>query len=169
MTMRTLVLAAAALLTSAAAAVSTTAWATPASVNVSIGPELQAKAAKTLGERDVNELAKTLQTSVEKRLAKTGAYDGARIELVLTDATPNRPTFKQLSDKPGLSLQSFGVGGASIQGQAVSQDGKVTPLRYSWMETDIRWEHAATTWSDAENTIARFAHELGRGEAPNGR
>lgn len=158
--MRTLSLAIAVVLASA-----TTAFATPESVSVSVGPELQAKALKTFGERDVNDLAKTLRTTVERRLSKTGAYDGARIELVLTDATPNRPTFKQLSDTPGLSLRSFGVGGASIEGRAIAPDGKVTPLRYSYLEPDIRWSSRGATWSDAENTFEQFAAELSRGKA----
>jgi hypothetical protein len=164
MTMRTLILATAAVLASATAAM-----ATPASVSVSVGPELQLKAAKTLGEREVSDLAKDLQTTVERKLAKTSAYDGARIELVLTDATPNHPTFKQLSDVPGLSMRSFGVGGARIEGRAVSPDGKVTPLRYSYTEPDIRWSRGGGIWTDAESTFEQFAYELGRGKAPDGR
>ena len=62
--MRTLLLSAAILLASATAA-----FAAPASVNVTISPELQTKATKTLGVRDVNDLAKDLKTAVEKRLA----------------------------------------------------------------------------------------------------
>src|SRR5258708_39699842 len=111
--MRTLVFAAAALAASATAAL-----AAPASVSVSVGPELQAKAAATLGQRDVNDLAKDLRTRVEKELAKTGAYDAQRIELELTDVQPNRPTFKQLADKPGLSYDSFGIAGPQIDARA---------------------------------------------------
>ena len=157
--MRVLPIAAALLLVGAA----TTASAAPASVSVTVGPELQAKAAKNLGERDVDYLAKDLQKSVEKRLAKTGAYDGARIELQLTDVQPNRPTFKQMSDRPGLSYESFSVGGAQIDGHAISPDGHVTPLSYSYYEPDIRWARRGGTWADAYWTIDRFAYELGRG------
>jgi hypothetical protein len=161
MTMRTLILATAAVLASATAAL-----ATPASVSVSVGPELQAKAAKTLGEREINDLAKTLQTTVEQRLAKSNAYDGAKIELVLTDAKPNRPTFKQLGDTPGLSMRSFGVGGAAIEGRAVNPDGTVVPLRYSYTQPDIRWVRGYGTWTDAEDTFEQFAAELSHGKAP---
>jgi hypothetical protein len=161
MTMRSLILA-----TAAIAASATAALATPASVSVSIGPKLQTKAEETLGVRDVSDLAKTLQTTVEKRLAKTNAYDGARIELVLTDAKPNHPTFKQLSDKPGLSMRSFGIGGASIEGRAVSPDGTVTPLRYSYTQSDIRWSERGGIWTDAESTFDQFAAQLSHGKAP---
>ena len=157
--MRTLALAATVLLIGA-----TGASAAPASVTVTVGPQLQLKGEKTLGMRDVDDLAKTLQSDVEKRLAKTGAFDGARIELILVDAQPNRPTFKQLSDTPGLSMRSFGVGGARIEGRAVAADGAVTPLSYDYYAPDIRWARGETTWSDAEQTFMQFATKLGRGE-----
>jgi len=163
--MRTLVFATVALLAGAATAAS----AAPASVNVTIGPELQVKAAKSLGQRDVNELAADLRTRVEKQLAKTGAYDGQRIELELTDVQPNRPTFKQLADKPGLSYESFGIGGARIEGSAIAPDGKVTPISYRYYESDIRYARRGGTWADAEWTIDRFAYQLGRGRAPSDR
>ena len=119
--MRTLAIATAVLLSSGSAAL-----AAPASVTVTVGPALQAEAEKTLGVRDVNDLAAHLQATVEKRLAKSPAYDGARIELVLADAKPNRPTFKQLGDRPGLSYESFGIGGAKIEGRAVAQIGRAS-------------------------------------------
>jgi len=159
--MRTLIIAAAALLAGAA----TAAAAAPASVNVTIGPELQVKAAKSLGQRDVSDLASELQTRVEKQLTKTGAYDGQRIELELTDVQPNRPTFKQLADRPGLSYESFGIGGARIEGSAIAPDGKVTPISYRYYESDIRYARRGGTWADAEWTIDRFAYRLGRGQA----
>jgi hypothetical protein len=159
MTMRTLVIATAALLASATAAL-----ATPASISVTIGPDLQAKATKTLGVREVAELADQLKATVARRLAKTGAYDGARIELVLADAQPNRPTFKQMGDRPGLSYESFGLGGAAIKGQAIAADGTVTPISYHYYEYDLRQSHHGATWSDAEGAFQRFAYDLSRGQ-----
>lgn len=156
--MRIFAITAAVLLSSATAAL-----AAPASVTVSIGPELQAEAVKTLGVRDVNELAARLQATVEKRLANSPAYDGARIELVLSDAKPNRPTFKQMGDKPGLSYESFGIGGAKIEGRAIAADGAVTPIAYKYYESDIRFARWGGTWADAEGTFQRFAYDLGRG------
>jgi hypothetical protein len=158
--MRLLALAAAALLASGSAAL-----AAPASVTVSVGPELQAKAQKTYGMQEVQRLADHLRADVERSLTRSGAYDGARVELVLVDAVPNRPTFKQLGDKPGLSFESFGVGGAAIEGRVVRSDGVDAPLAYKWYETDIRWAPVSSTWADAEWTIDRFAYRLARGEA----
>ncbi len=158
--MRIIAIGAAMLLASAS-----TAFAAPASVSVTIGPELQKKAMDTLGVRDVDYLVKELQTDVEKRLAKTGAYGGATIELVLTDVQPNHPTFKQLGDKPGLSYESFGIGGAKIVGRAVAPDGAVTPLHYTYYEPSIAWSRRGGTWADAQYALSDFAYRLGRGEA----
>lgn len=157
--MRLPALAAAALLASAS-----TALAAPAAVSVTIGPELQEKAEKTYGVRDVQRLADSLRGEVERSLAKSGAHQDARVELVLTDAKPNRPTFKQLGDTPGLSMESFGVGGASIEGRLIAADGTVTPLKYRWYETDIRQSYGDWVWSDAELSFDRFASRLARND-----
>jgi hypothetical protein len=142
----------------------TAAFAAPATVTVSVSPALQAKAVKTYGVREIDRLAAELRRDVERETARTGAYDNGRIELVLVDAVPNRPTFKQLGDKPGLSFQSFGVGGAKIEGRAISADGAVTPLAYRYYETDIRQAENNWTWHDADWTFDRFAAKLGRGD-----
>lgn len=159
--MRIIALAAAAALLASG----TAALAAPASVSVTVGPELQRKAVKTYGVKDVNRLADNLRADVERELIKTGAYDGARVELILVDAKPNRPTFKQLGDKPGLSYQSFSIGGAKIEGQITVADGTVTPISYRWYQPDIRQTWYQSTWTDAEWTIDRFATKLGRGQA----
>lgn len=157
--MRSLALATAALLASATAAL-----AAPAVVNVTVGPELQKTFDKTYGVREAETLTRDLRGSVEKSLASRTAYDGARIDLVLTEVKPNRPTFKQLGDTPGLSFQSFGIGGAAIEGQVTAADGTVTPVAYKWFESDIRQSRANWVWSDAQWTFDRFARKLARGE-----
>lgn len=141
-----------------------TALAAPASIEVTVGPDLQERAVKTYGVKEVERLADMLRADVERSLARAGAYDGARIELVLVDAVPNRPTFKQLTDVPGLSFSSFGVGGATIEGRAIAPDGTATALNYRWYESDIRWARASWTWHDADRAFNRFADRLGRGE-----
>jgi hypothetical protein len=156
--MRTLVVAA------LLAASATTAFAAPAAVTVTLSPEMQAKAVATLGEREVDDLAFGLLRIVERRLARTSIYDGQRIELVLRDVQPNRPTFKQLGDRPGLSYLSFGVGGAAIEGRAVAPDGAVRPLGFSYYETDVRYAPLGGTWADALWTFQRFASRLARGD-----
>ena len=138
--------------------------AAPTEVQVQIGPKLQKEAEKTLGVREVDRLAADLKRQVEREVARTGVLDGARLELVLVDAKPSRPTFKQLGDRPGLSYESFSLGGARIEGKAIAVDGAVTPLHYQWYETDIRWSPYRTTWGDADTAFGQFARRLARGE-----
>ena len=140
------------------------ALAAQSSIEVQISPALRREAEKTLGVRDVQSLADDLKREVGRSLARTGVLDGARLELTLVDAKPNRPTMQQLGDRPGLSYESFSVGGATIEGKAIAVDGTVTPLRYRWYETDIRWARDRTTWADASTAIEQFAHRLARGD-----
>jgi hypothetical protein len=138
--------------------------AAPASVSVTVAPDLQKKFTKTYGQREADLLTADLGKSVERALLKTGAHDGARIELTLTDVMPNRPTFKQLGDTPGLSIESRGVGGAAITGRVVEADGRVQPVDYRWYETDITQIRGYWVWTDAEWVFDRFAHKLARGD-----
>lgn len=156
--------------TLSAAALAATAQTAPlvpaADISVAIGPDLQAKADQ-YGQRDLDYLAAELRESVQKAVERVGglAAGGATIDLVLEDAVPNRPTFRQMALKPGLSYESFGIGGATISGVLTTADGRQIPLGYRWYENDIRWSRSAGTWTDAENTFDRFARRLARGEA----
>ena len=162
--MRIPTFAVAALIAGAPLVVASSALAAPAAVSVTLSPELQTKAESNYGLRDVNQLAEELRSDAERALAKTGAYADARVELVIADVIPNRPTFKQLGDKPGLSFESFGVGGAAFTGRIVAADGSETPLAYKWYESDIRDAYGNSTWRDAEWAIDRFAARLARGQ-----
>ena len=140
---------------------------TPVSdVSVTIGPQLQAKASK-YGQRELDMLAKELKRDVERSLARTGSAGpgGGSVQLVIADAVPNRPTFKQLGDHVGLSYESFGVGGATIEGAIVYPDGHSQPVRYQWYETDIRQAVNTWTWTDASWTFQQFADRLASGKA----
>lgn len=162
--MRIPLIAAAALIAAAPLTFAGAAWAAPPAVSVSLSPELQTKAEKTYGLREVSRLADELKAEAERALVKTGAYADARVELVMTDVVPNRPTFKQLGDKPGLSFESFGVGGAAFTGRVVAANGSETPLAYKWYESDIRDAYGHSTWRDAQWAIDRFAVRLASGQ-----
>jgi hypothetical protein len=139
--------------------------ATPAEVNVTIGPALQKKAA-SYGARELDHLRVELKKDVVQALSRANAAPVQRVDLVIEAATPNRPTFNQLR-QPGLSLQSIGVGGAAITGQVVGADGSARPVSYHWYETDLRNEVAAVTWSDAYSAFDRLAGRIARGDLPN--
>ena len=158
--MRFLVLGAvAATLASAAAAAPLSA---PAAVSVTIAPKLEKQAVKTYGVREIDQLASDLKRQVSRELDRTGALAGGRVELTLVDVKPNRPTFQQLGDTPGLSMQSFGVGGAKIEGRAISADGTVKPVSYQWYETDIRQAWGRATWGDTYYVFQHVARQISR-------
>lgn len=136
-----------------------------AEVRVSIGPDL-AKKADTIGTREFDRLATDLRRSVERKLPPRPG--GGTLTLVIEDARPNRPTMQQLSKTPGLSLDSFGVGGARITGAYVDPAGARTPIDYSWYETDIRQARHNTTWTDAGTAFDRLAARLAKDQyGPN--
>lgn len=135
-------------------------------VKVSIGPELAGKADE-IGDRDLDILAAELRRTVEKRLP--AAQGGGVLTLVIDDARPNRPTPQQLMTTQGLSMESFGNGGAKISGDYVDPSGRRTPIAYSWYGDDIRWARHSSTWHDAENAFDRLADRLAKDQFSDAR
>ena len=139
------------------------AMAEPALISVSLGPDLQDKA-EELGPREVQQQADRLAELVGRALAREGDLDGARIELVLTDLRPNRPTFQQMADRPGLDgFRSQSIGGAAIEGQITTADGRTLPVRYDWFSSSLADVHGIDTWSDADRAYRRLAVNLADG------
>lgn len=139
------------------------ALAEPAVVTVTLGPELQQKA-ESLGARDLASQADHLVRAVTRTLDRRDALDGARIELVLTDLKPNRPTLEQIMRRPGLDpIRSISIGGAAIEGRITTADGTVIPVRYDWYSTSLADVVGFSTWSDAERAYRRLATNLAEG------
>lgn len=134
-------------------------------INITIGPKLQSKA-DDYGPREFEYLKGALRNEIERELGKAGlvAPDGATLDLIIEDATPNRPTFAQMVDRPGLSFQSISIGGAEVSGVMTGPDGGQTPLHYRWFESDLGNTLAASTWTDAERAFDRFARGLVKGD-----
>lgn len=133
-------------------------------VTVSVGPALQKKTER-YGAREVEMIRKDLERQVARSLARS-ASPADRVEVVLEDATPNRPTFAQMGRLTGLSMWSVGIGGARMSGVVHTADGEQKPFRYGWYETDIRNEVGATTWSDAYRAFGMFARQVTREKLP---
>jgi hypothetical protein len=159
--MRAALLSAALALGLAQTVLATPALAAPAvaEVKVSIGPDL-AKKAETIGTREFDLLTTDLKRSIERKLSPRPG--GGTLALVIEDAKPNRPTAQQMSRTPGLSMESFGVGGARISGVYVAPGGARTPIDYSWYESDIRQARYGATWSDAETAFDKLAVRLSK-------
>ena len=117
------------------------------------------------GEREIKRLSEQLH----KRLTKTFIREGFSVadnaptilRVTISRAIPNRPTFNQLSKDPGLSYQSIGLGGATLEGQLIDAGGQsLGDLNYKWYETDIRDAQYGGTWSDAHRAFSRYAAKV---------
>ena len=132
-------------------------------VTVTIGGDL-IKDAEKLGQRDVDWQREELAKTVSRALARSGAYPGAQVNLVLTDLKPNRPTMQQTVDRPGLSmLDSVSIGGATIEGEIVTADGQHLPVSFSRYSTSIADVHGFTTWEEADRAYDRLAENIIQG------
>jgi hypothetical protein len=133
-------------------------------IHVVFGAKLEAKA-DDYGKRDLDALASDLKERVEAALKAKGlmSVGGAPLEIVITDAVPNRPTFAQLGRNPSLSARSIAVGGAAVEARVKLDSGAIQTSSYSWWENDIRNERGAATWSDADRAFDGFAHKLADG------
>ena len=141
----------------------TPAAAEPPTINVTVGGDLQTKV-EELGERDVSEQTTRLTDVVQSTLSRRGALEGAIIDLVLTDLKPNRPTFQQLTDRPGLDgIRSVSIGGATIEGTITTADGRVQPVKYDWYSSNIEDVRGFGIWQDADRAYRRLAANLAEG------
>ena len=144
------------------------AQAQPAEVVVALSPEMQERAVE-LGERDVARQADRLARTVDRALADHPRFQGASVRLVLKDLEPNRPTFQQVSDRPGLSpIYSLSIGGASIEGEIVTADGQSHPVRYARYSNTLGEVMGYGTWQDADRAFSRFASNLAAGRLESG-
>ena len=119
------------------------------------------------GDREITRLKERLESKLEKRLTKKGVQisDTASTVLRVTieDAKPNRPTFEQLSKEPGLSYESFAIGGAELQAELIAAGGRsLGTMSYRFYETDIRDAKFGGTWGDAHRAFGRFASKAAK-------
>ena len=132
-------------------------------VTVTLGEDLQEDAEK-LGQREVDLQVAELTQTVQETLARQGALQGATINLVLTDLKPNRPTFQQAIDRPGLSLiDSISIGGATIEGEVITAQGQTLPVKFDRYSNNITEVFGFSTWHDAERAYDRLARNLAAG------
>lgn len=132
-------------------------------VTVTVGGDL-IEQVEDLGQRDVDLQLERLQTVVTRELAARGVLADAQVNLVLTDLKPNRPTFQQAADRPGLSvIDSLSIGGATIEGEVVTADGRRLPVHYARYSTSIADVRGFGTWQDADRAFNRLAANLASG------
>jgi hypothetical protein len=130
-------------------------------VETAISPEFQKKLEKDFGVREGPILTEALASRVESAFARKG-ITADRVVVTLEDAKPNRPTFHQISARPGLDpFRSISLGGAHISGVAYDASGKeIGAADLDWYESDLSNVIGYTTWSDARSTFDRFARRF---------
>lgn len=131
---------------------------------VSYSPEFRTALEDDLGEREGTYLQETLTRFVTEALAARGVDDrNVRIELSILNARPNRPTFEQAANTPGLdSFRSVSIGGAELQGVVRNADGAVIAnVEHRYYSHDL-WlaSQTADTWGDARRAMRRFATKV---------
>jgi hypothetical protein len=132
-----------------------------ADVTVTLGPDVEVA---ELGAREVEDQVAALRTAVERALAGPDGLDGRRVNLVLTDLKPNRPTMAQAAARPGLSvIDSISIGGAAIEGEVIAADGSRRPVSFHRYSTNLRDVYNFTTWQDARLAFDAFARNLAAG------
>ena len=135
----------------------------PAGIAVDIGPKLQENAEK-LGEREVREQVVRLTEAVRGALADSADLKDAQIHLIVTDLKPNRPTFQQMADQPGLDgIRSLSIGGVAIEGEIVKADGQRIPVHFSRFNSNLAEVRGFSTWQEASRGYDRFARNLATG------
>ena len=119
------------------------------------------------GEKDLTKLTSFFQDKMTDAFTRKGltVSDDAPVVLRVTveDAKPNRPTFKQLSKQPSLSYESIANGGAELSAELISAGGtSLGTMNYKFYETDLRDSRYGSTWSDARQSMRRFANKAAK-------
>lgn len=134
---------------------------------ISYSPEFQELLDEELGAREGEYLRESIAEAVSRELVERGATLGTgaplTVEISIVDADPNRPTFQQLRDQPGLdAFRSVSVGGAELRAVLRGADGavvsEITHRRYNHSLADIGY--SAATWSEARVSIRQFANKV---------
>lgn len=120
-----------------------------------------------LGGRDLESLLRDLEDELTRDLEKRGvavdADASTLLRVVLVDAQPNRPTYAQLAQQPGLSLQSFGRGGASFEGELIGAGGEsLGTFTYGYYDELDVFLQSAGIWTDADRAVERVSDRLAR-------
>ncbi|MEL6568327.1 MAG: hypothetical protein AAFQ22_07905 [Pseudomonadota bacterium] len=129
-------------------------------INVAFSEDFAEKLEDDYGVREGAKLTEEIIEDLEREL--NGMDDTVeRIDVMILDAKPNRPTFEQISGSPGLDpFRSVSIGGMSLAGTVTHADGDVSEVEYKWFENDIRNSVGTSVWWDANRVSRRFAKRV---------
>lgn len=134
---------------------------------VSFSPEFESELNEVYGVREGEVLREHVDDAIAAALARRGVAVGAgggTIDVMIVSADPNRPTFQQLADEPGLDVRSVSIGGAELRGVIRSANGdvlaEVEHRNYNVSLSDFHGFPPSYTWSEARRAIHRFANKV---------
>lgn len=130
-------------------------------VAVTYSDDFAEELTENYGEREGETLTEEIIEDLDRAFKKAGV-DPAKVDITIVDAKPNRPTFEQLTARPGLdAFRSISLGGMQLVGTAYDVDGNVIATQeYSWFENNLRDVVGSGTWSDANRASSRFAKKM---------
>ena len=120
------------------------------------------------GEQSLMHLAESLERKMTTKFIKKGITisEDATVTMRITivDAINNRPTANQLSNQPGLSIKSFGIGGAELSAELIDTTGNsLGIMQYRYFEQDFREStQFPGMWRDANKAFSRFAKKAAK-------
>ncbi len=126
-------------------------------INIVFEKSLEKQFAEDYGDKEKTVIADMVKGEIAKK------FNGKdyRYEISINAITPNRPTMQQMDNKPGLSYQSFGVGGANLSGKVFDQAGNlIAETKYDYYNNDIWHSQGNWTWHDAEWAVETFVKKL---------
>ncbi|MFW6300277.1 MAG: hypothetical protein ACOC20_05095 [Oceanicaulis sp.] len=130
---------------------------------IEIGPALTEKA-EDYGPRELERLSRKMEGAMIDALMDAGRFSeinqpGANVLLVvIEDAEPNRPTFRQLSVRPNLSARSLSLGGARVSTILTDPAGEeLGRFAYSSRTPSLDRSQYATVWAGAQTAFEQFA------------
>lgn len=134
----------------------------PAQVSVTLGPQVEEQIDE-LGRREIERQTGRLADVIRRELSRHPEFDGASVDLTLSDLKPNRPTMEQLRQRPGLDpLRSVSIGGADIEGQVRRLDGTTRQVSARYFSTSLADVWSLDPWADAEKAYQRAATKIAR-------
>jgi hypothetical protein len=144
------------------------AMAAPVSIApVALSTDYQTKVDEEIGDRDSQVLTEFITRTVSRALRRRGGEISenapVRVEILIVDADPNRPTWDELRETPGLSQTlSVSTGGAELQATLRAADGRVlSEVNHRYFTNSLaEIIGSPDTWSDAHRATYRFARKV---------
>ncbi len=115
------------------------------------------------GQKEIDRLVEDVNEELTEDFAKYGIAISENatttLRVTLEMAKPNRPTFNQLSEDPGLSFRSFGIGGAELTADLIGANGEsLGTMEYDYYSSfNERGFKPIGIWEDADRSISRFS------------